>query len=385
MHPRITSRKTLPASLVLLLCLTGCAPYPYVRFVPRVSPALGEMRDDHARVRLYYATDRQPTGSVDPYFYYGAERIDDLNYGAAAVSIPAKHGRGRLERPLFGPPRRPARDVALLSLTPDGDLNAFIDELRTSLDQSQDRAVLVYIHGFNTLLGDSALRGAQLAHDAKFDGAVILYSWPTQGWLLSYLVDAGNVDWTAPHLVKFLRALTERSGARRIHILAHSMGCRVLCRAIEKYMDTAPPDALPPFDQVILAAADVDAELFERDYLAPLSHAARRVTAYVSRADWALGSSRWLNKYPRLGLDGTDPDAVVSDAPLDLIDATAVDKGMVGHFYFGSSPDVLHDIAGVLSGASPAQRGLVGSGRQFRIEPRGRASAREGDEVSSEP
>ncbi|RMF78775.1 MAG: alpha/beta hydrolase [Planctomycetota bacterium] len=352
----------------------GCAPYPYERFTPRVAPALGELRDDHALIHVYYATDRAPTGDDDPYLYYGAERRDDLHYGVAVVSIPADHGRGRLEQPLFGAARRAARDVALLRVDPMDDRAALEQRLKAALDQSPQRCVLVYVHGFNTLMGDSARRGAQIAHDIEFAGPVVLYSWPTQGWLLSYLVDASNVEWTAPHLAEFLRMLRAQEGVERIHLLAHSMGCRVLCRAVER-LSNAAADEEPMFDQIVLAAADVDAQLFERDYLPALSHAARRVTAYVSRADWALGSSRWLHKYPRLGLDGPPEIPTRTPAPFDVIDATRVDKGPVGHYYFGNSPDVLRDLAGVLAGRSPAERGLVGEGGLFRIEPRGRVLA----------
>src|SRR5216110_2232101 len=48
---------------------------------------------------------------------------------------------------------------------------------------------------------------AQLWFDLKFDGAAILYSWPSKGSLSEYMADETSVEWTAPHLKKFLEEI----------------------------------------------------------------------------------------------------------------------------------------------------------------------------------
>ena len=46
---------------------------------------------------------------------------------------------------------------------------------------------MVFIHGFNVPFEDAIYRTAQLAHDLDFDGAPILYSWPSRGTMLGYV------------------------------------------------------------------------------------------------------------------------------------------------------------------------------------------------------
>ena len=103
------------------------------------------------------------------------------------------------------------------------------------------------------------------------------------------------------------------------------------------------------------------------DFADPLARAARRVTIYVSRNDWALDGSAKLHGYARLGQRG--PMAAASDegqpasepvfpAGLDVVDMTAVDHGAVGHCYYGSSPDALEDLRDIIRGKTPLERGL---------------------------
>lgn len=363
---------TRPQRLYLLVALlafapAGCiSPYPYSPFPPRVSEALGTLRDRYADVCVYYATDRRPTGDAAPTRVYGGERGRELHFGVARVSIPAPHGRGRVESPGLLQAASPERHVKLLEVAPS-DRAAFVAALRDSVGRSAERGVLVFVHGYANQFGDSARRTAQLAHDVSLDGAALAYSWPTQGWTMSYLVDAGNVEWTVPQFVGLLNLLVDESGAEQIHILAHSMGCRVLCLAVREFVrDRGEPG--PFFGQIVLAAADVDAEIFERDYADALSRSCQRLTVYSSTADWALGGSQTLHRYARLGTYGPPSDESRRYPNLDVIDATRVDKGAVGHFYYGNSPTVLADLQLLLHGLPPSQRGLARSGDHWRIE-----------------
>lgn len=350
--------------LPLAVALAGCTPYPFTPYPPHVSPALGEMRDGHATVRLLYATDRRPTGVKTPTLYYGVDRSGEVSLGRCDVSIPPGHGRGRLESPVLGLPARAEKHVAIESVPPPLSREEFVAALREQVAESPRREVFVFVHGYYTSFADAVRLTAQIAHDADFEGVAIAYSWPSEAWLTGYLIDGVNAEWTVPHLTEFLSLLAAESGAEHIHIMAHSMGTRALVKAIRELMrDTN--HAAPLFDQIVLCAADVDVDIFERDYLPHVAASARRVTIYVSRADWALGGSQRAHKYARLGLRGpTDFDTPWKDK-LDVIDATAVDKGVVGHVYYSRSPTVLADLSGLLRGESPEQRGLQRDGRAF--------------------
>lgn len=342
--------------------LAGCAAYPRVPCPPRVTPALGQMDNRHAVIKLLFATDRRPTGADEPALMFGIERARGLTYGRSEVSIPAQHAAGRVDEALFAA-HDPTRNVVLLSAqTLDrpgrGQVpQQFLDELRARVAQSPRREVFVFIHGYAATFASAARTAAQVAHDVRFDGVPIVYTWPTQGSVLSYLVDGANAEWTVPYFVDFLELLVRESGAERIHLMAHSMGTRVLANGLRNYMarqgrlphlHPTADDAEPDFDQVIFAAADLDAEIFERDYVPFVLAAARRATIYVSTNDWALGLSVRLNGYFRLGqgdLPNVDLEALKR---IDVVDVTAFDRDVLGHFYFNQCPRVLEDLAGVL-------------------------------------
>lgn len=378
--------------LLIACALTGalssaCAPgYRYRPFPPRVTPALGEMRTDHARIRVFFGTDRRTSELESENFLWGAERSRELAFGACDVSIPARHGLGRLETQGLIGSSDPARHVTLLSGADPSPRSEFIRQLRASVSESRHRELLIYVHGFYTPFEEAARRTAQIAHDLTFDGPALLYSWPTQGALMGYLADMTNIEWSEPHFVEFLATLIDHSGAQRIHIIAHSMGARLTARAVQGLLRERPNTTRPLFAQIMLAAADIDAEIFYRDYACPLAEASERLTIYFSHADSALGRSQWLQKYPRLGIVGgmgtlqpsggraytgqahLTPD-IARCGRIELIDATEVDQDFLGHSYYSESPSVLRDISAVIAGTPPCERRLTPVGDAYRIVP----------------
>lgn len=352
----------LAGLLVLCAALAGCAWYPYVPFAPRTTPALGELRSNHALIDVLYATDRRDTGSSAPMLRYGVERAE-LSFGTLQVSIPAGHGRGRLEEPAPLLPFKPERHVSLAGLRALPDPDALLRLARARVERSARGQALLFVHGYNVTFADAARRTAQIAHDVELDGVPICYSWPAQGYLLGYLADATNAEWTEPHLTELLSRLVRESGARRIHLLAHSMGNHVLVRALRELMRDPPRTEGPPFDHVILAAADIDAEIFERDFAPAVSAAARRVTIYVSSNDWALLGSNRLHKYVRLGQRHQTTRHLGAIENLFVVDATPVDHGIVGHVYYGESPTVLEELRGLLRGDADFRYTLQAYGR----------------------
>ncbi len=366
-----TWKTVVITGLLAAVGLTGCAPaYAYDPFPPRVSPALGEMRDGYASVRLFYATDRRPTAKDKTGQKYSGDRTGELRGGTCRVSIPRGHGRGRLESPALFRSPKPQKHVLLSDVSPAEDGDAYWRDLREQLGRSTRKEVFVFVHGYAATFAGAIRRTAQIAHDVEFDGVAITYSWPAQGGLLSYLVDASNADWTLPHLVEFLTLLVDESGAQHIHLMAHSMGCRVLSQAVKEFVRQRGEGDARRFDQIILAAGDIDAELFERDHAPYLMQAANRVTIYTSKSDWVLGGSQKLHRYARLGQSGPPNADVTAVGRLNVVDASAVDKGLFGHQYYGSSPTVLEDLVGVLRGDSLEARGLAPREPLVRLERR---------------
>jgi esterase/lipase superfamily enzyme len=72
------------------------------------------------------------------------------------------------------------------------------------------------------------------------------------------------------------------------------VGCRF---AGGRPNDHARPGAHGSFDQIILAAADVDADTF-RNLCAAYARVSRRTTLYVSSRDLAVEASRGFTRFP---------------------------------------------------------------------------------------
>ncbi|MBI5865412.1 MAG: alpha/beta hydrolase [Planctomycetes bacterium] len=362
------------ASLLLIVAAAGCAsPYPYEAFPPRISPSLGELRERCAAVEFFYATDRRMTESQAPLLRFGIERDKRVKLGRGEVTIPLDHGRGRLETPGALERAAPNRHVLLARLDgPSLSTRRFWADLRSTVALSKQREVFVFIHGYFTDFASAARRAAQIAHDVEFDGPCVVYSWPSQAFFWGYAADLQNVQWTEPYLLRFLERMVRDSGAERIHIMAHSMGGQALVRAVRELVRARGDRREPEFDQIILAASDMDVELFARDYAATLTQASRRVTIYMSDNDWALLGSQRLHGYKRLGQYWSTED--IEDAGqasldrIDLVDVTAHDKGLFGHIYYGESPRVLDDIAGVLRGKNAVQRGLRNANNHYVLD-----------------
>ncbi|MGD9126509.1 MAG: alpha/beta hydrolase, partial [Planctomycetia bacterium] len=159
-----------------------------------------------------------------------------LDMGICEVSIPKTHQLAELESPSilrFEISEDPTKHVVLLGIDPLDQEN-FIAQLRNRVKESDDQEAFVFVHGYNVNFEDAARRTAQLAYDLNFQGAPILYSWPSQGGLFKYTIDENNVEWTVAHLKQFLQLIAKQSNAKRVHLIAHSMGNRALTRALEK-------------------------------------------------------------------------------------------------------------------------------------------------------
>ena len=130
--------------------------------------------------------------------------------------------------------------------------------------------------------------------------------------------------------------------------MAHSIGNRTLTRALGNLAIEA-PNLRASIKAIILAAPDIDADVFKRD-IAPrfvpanvTDPAAPIVTLYVSKHDLALAASKKFHSYPRVG-DCSDGIAFVPG--VETVDASSVDTDIfsLGHSYFGYSRSVLSDI-----------------------------------------
>jgi esterase/lipase superfamily enzyme len=285
-----------------------------------------------------YTTQRSPSGLVE--------------LGRCEVTIPKSHERGELEAPsiLRLEIVEDAADHVILQKTERLADAEFYQRLKSRVEQSDRRELFVFIHGFNVSFVDAARRTAQIHHDLQFDGAPIFFSWPANDkFIFTYPADETNVAWSVPHLKQFLLGIVKESQAKSINLIAHSMGNRALSAALRE-IDLELRDKSRLFNQVILAAPDIDADDFRNNIAPAMQRTAQRLTLYASSHDDALMASQIVHRGPRAGDAG---DGLIVISGIDTIDVTAIDSSLWGHAYYGSSHPVLHDLRALLSRAIP--------------------------------
>jgi len=173
--------------------------------------------------------------------------------------------------------------------------------LHERLAKSARKDVYIFVHGFNNNFNDAVFRLAMAWHMAGRSGVPIAYTWPAgYGGLFGYAYDRESGEFTVSHLRRFLQVVAECPDVERIHLIAHSRGTDVAINALRELnieyraKDLATVKELKLAD-LVLAAPDVDAEVFEQRFaIEDLHLAASRTTVYLSRTDFALATSRWL-------------------------------------------------------------------------------------------
>jgi len=301
---------------------------------------------------VFYATNRQSTGTQNPHDYFGVRR-GPMAYGIASVSVPNLRSTLVAEKSIIDTPSKynPDKDFTIQRLDPLV-APAFFDKVRAATAGAKPQDVLVYVHGYLNSFRDALFRAAQLKHDLEFPGLAVAYSWPSQGTAAGYTLDEANVEWSAHHFREFLKELTARAGQARVHIIAHSMGNRMLAAALQ---NLACERGAGKLHHLILAAPDIDAEVFRRDVAPMLRLTAVRVTLYVSEDDKALMASRLVHGYERAG------EARIVTPHIDTVDTSGLGAKWFEpfHSYFAEAKRVLLDIKKLLlQDAKPADREL---------------------------
>jgi esterase/lipase superfamily enzyme len=196
------------------------------------------------------------------------------------------------------------------------------------------------LHGYNVDFDDAARRAAQIGVDLKVPGVTAFFSWPSCGKPSGYMPDESCIEASEPYIAEFLRDFANRSGVDRVHLIAHSMGNRGLLRALHRLETRLAHDSAVNFGQIILAAPDIDAEVFKA-LTESISSFGQRTTLYASQKDRAVGASQWLHGYPRAGL--TPPVTVVPG--IDTVEVPQFNVfDLLGHGYYAEADGVLHDI-----------------------------------------
>ncbi len=351
----------------LALAATGCGTAPGYR---------GVATDEVTRtVNLFYATDRAADSREPGHVEYGWRRAyfaDDeaCELGVCQVEI----RRQRNHDKMGAPPKSSAELVSIVSTTPM-EHDRFFERLREMMWYADANETFVFVPGFNNTFEEAAKRTAEIWYDVGFDGPPIMYSWPSRGgsfWrgVFGYFADSETIKWSVVHLKQFLMDLVQETSSdklfaeepARIHLVAHSLGGRALARALMLVADELGQGERPIFCDVILAAPDIDRDLFRDVIVVELlrSRLAEHYTLYASSADAVMKTSQKLQVYPRAG-NADDGLVAVRHSEFDTIDASAVESGWLAlnHDYFITEPRVIRDLIEVLGkgNRNPAAHG----------------------------
>ncbi|QDW40727.1 alpha/beta hydrolase [Bradyrhizobium sp. KBS0727] len=305
--------------------------------------------------KVWYGTNRAPNDQRDLSKGFTSEQVDAVQYGFCEVNIPKSHKLGSLGSSLIRRWFTGIDDRLTIVRNQEVLDEEFWKRIASQLEtiDVSERDAVVFIHGYNVSFQDAALRAAQIGYDLGIKGAMAFFSWPSKGNVEGYPADEATIEASEPAITKFLADFAEKSGAARVHIIAHSMGNRGVLRAVNNIASSAQARTSVPFDQIILAAADVDARTF-KNLCAAYSKIARRTTMYVSSRDRAVEAAEWLHSYPRAGL--LPPVMLV--AGIETVNVTNADLTTLGHGYVASAREVLQDIFYVLRDRSAKDRFL---------------------------
>lgn len=337
---------------------SGASKYPD-RSASSMTATMRVPDSTYAVMKVFFATDRTVQSNRPGAVIFGAGRSTEFSYGICEVSIPRDHRMGMLESPSiwrFELRENPEKHVVLLG-TVIQDKKTFFSNLKEQVRRSKGRTSFIFIHGYNVSFVEAARRTAQMAYDLGFDGAPVFYSWPSRGEPTAYLADEQMIEWAQPNLRAFLEDYVTKSDADDIYVIAHSMGNRALTRAVSSLLSDR-PELRPKIKAIILAAPDIDAEVFRRDIVPAMTRSGRPITLYASSEDKALMLSERLHAYPRAGDAGA---GLVIVPGIETVDASKVATGLIGHSYFGDTRSILSDIFNIIrNGKSARDRfGLV--------------------------
>ncbi len=305
------------------------------------------------KVRIHFATNRNVVNpqaqSMDR---YGDRLAHQLSYGTLLVNIPvANHELGKLELPGWFEREDPKEHFIIESLAGLSEAG-FRDLIRSRL-AGERNDVLLFVHGYNNSMKFAALRLAQVQHDIRFAGPTVLFSWPSRGKVGAYRDDetasAGSVSAFVLMMRQLLQARAQADQPGRIHIIAHSMGNRVLLAGLAEIARDNPPPA-GAIGHIILAAPDVDHQQFLFDFpqAAPL---AQTITLYFCKEDTALRMSQKLNDAVRIG------QLLTPVPPLINVDAAKANTSILGHDYFAARSPLLIDLEmALVLGYPPSKR-----------------------------
>ena len=315
-------------------------------------------RPETETYRFFWLSNRRQQSAVeDLENAFTNERGEILHQGSFDTRIDASLGLGMIIDPTdwFQNQALEIEDVNAL------EREAFIEELRASVDASPHRALLVLVHGYRNGFPTSLRMTALVAHVLDINAPVLMVDWPgDQGsGLRGYRRAQEVARASGADLAASLDLIVEEIQPDRVWLVANSMGAQVVADAFTiLYDDEDWKDAGRELEDVVLTAPDVGQNEFDEQFRDQIAAMTRQLTVYVSANDRALLASRLVNRERRLGestLNPRNPDQFGEAASLaelidpddeliTLIDVTPVNRTRNFHNFSLETPEFFDDL-----------------------------------------
>ncbi len=306
-------------------------------------------------VRVFYGTDRMPIPGGTGAQYGNGKGDGQIHYGKAEAVLAVNYRRN---------PSKYSSWLGFQPGKPDSPSKVGFQEIpegafKREIGKDKSKATFIFIHGYNNSFQSAAFRTAKIAYDLQLQGTPLMYSWPSANSLFGFGQDLEGADSpeSVGHCADFLRLVLRHSASGKVNLLAHSMGSRILCKALLK-MDRRDFHRL---GSVILIAPEIDVRDFKEMYFGKgglLGKCGRKhpFLVYASGQDYVLLTADALGGGKRLGQGGKHAPAIEG---LTTIDATqvSVDWGL-GH-ELDHHDGVINDLYLYLNQGLPESRRLL--------------------------
>jgi len=384
-------------SFIATFMIQGCQPSVYLMPTPLALTAgmantLTTNPDGQKRtneVSIFYATNRDPSGSINQRTYIKTFS-QDIRVGTA---ISRFGGKDVDWETLYADSLKKKRSnkykIYLEKINEWGVIKAddnlralppaakqFITEINTALEDSLNKDILVYVHGANNNFYRSSSQAAQFQHFIGKNAVVVLFAWPSAENLLKYRVDLDNAAHTAGALARLIELLGLYTKAEALNIIGYSAGASVLSPALVKIRKTYPDSNMESIQkklrigQIYFASPDIVAKDFLKQ-LPQYLNITENVTVTANMLDSVLHMADSGMDESRLGKPNSEEftleelqwikDKSFTDH-LDIISMS--DSSIPGpsgaHDVWYNNPWVSSDvIAQLISHKPPVRRGLV--------------------------
>ena len=288
------------------------------------------------RPTLLVATTRRPVneGRAPPWF--GGERASGLNLARAKL-LPPDQGRFSLSSIGLG-------DWSIAAVEPVKHLSDLIPP------ESEQRDLLIYVHGFNQTFETAALDAARLSYDIRFRGESMVFAWPSKAKLFDYAYDRESAMWSRDALDRMLSLTIASPGVGRIHIVAHSVGTMLSLEALRQIYARHGLAVTDKFGAVVFAAPDIDMDVFSSS-LERMRPLVPNITVITATNDRALAVAGWIaGGMTRVG---AAEKAQLEKLGVRVIDASAEGWGLINHDLFLSNPDIRQVIRQAIDAVAP--------------------------------